>query len=148
MPNALPSAQSSKTGVFTTESEEGLQIFEGGRLASQPAVRLASSSWYSKGDVPTSLRALLTLCLKERLGFDCLSEVLSYEWAVDSENVEEAYSLAWNDTLVGFDVWSELVDCILKVDASKVVVMRWKISLIVASRRGSLICVLSVACGA
>lgn len=62
-------------------SAGGLQVLEGGRLVSQPALCLTSSSSYSKGDVPMSLRARFTLFLKEsRLDSSgCLSEVLSYE---------------------------------------------------------------------
>lgn len=48
--------------------------FEGGRLDSQLAVCLSFMSVSgSNGDVPTSLRAALTRCLKDRFGF---SEVL------------------------------------------------------------------------
>lgn len=102
---------------------------EGGKLVSQPAVCMASSSSYSKGDVPMSLKAFLIFCLKERLGFDCLSEALSYDQAVDSEKVEAAYSFAWAGILAGSDLWVVLVDCIATATEGLIVVVRrWKMN--------------------
>lgn len=55
------------------------QILEGGILVSQPADCLCLSSSLSNGDVPMSLMAVFTRCLKDRFGLDVFSVGLLYE---------------------------------------------------------------------